>query len=76
MSSSREFAKHQKQRRQNMRIGIIDRFDMLIDGNGNDFGLARNIAAKHKHHAELADRVSEGQDGTRQEPRFGQRYDY
>ena len=49
-----------------MRLGIADGFDMLVDGDGDDFGLARNIAAHHEDDAEFTDRVGEGEDDGRE----------
>ena len=46
--------------------------DIVEDRDREDLGLARDVAADHQHHAELADRVSKAEHRASQEPPGGQ----
>ena len=39
--------------------GVVQHFDLVIEGDGQHLGLARNIATDHQHNAELAHSVRE-----------------
>jgi hypothetical protein len=51
-----------------------ERFDVIVDRDGDDACLARNVSADHQYHAEFAERVGETEHRCRQEPRHGKRY--
>ena len=46
-----------------MGLGILQGFHMIIDGDGEDLGLSRDIPADHQYHTELTDGVGETQTG-------------
>ena len=46
-----------------MRFGETQRFDIVVDGDGQGLGFTRNVAPDHQNHAEFADRMSEAQNG-------------
>ena len=56
-------------------LGVFQRLDVVVDLHRDDPGLARDVAADHQHHAELADGVGEAEDGGGEEagPRQRQR---
>ena len=64
--------------RTDVRLGPAQRLDVVVDRDREHLGLARDVAADHQHHAELAHRVGEAEDrpgqeaGPRQRHRHGQ----
>ena len=53
---------------------IVEGLHAVVDGDAQRPRLARQVAADHQHHAELAERMREGQDGGRQDARPRQRH--
>ena len=57
-----------------MRLGIFQRFDMVVNQYRNHAGLVRNIAAYHQHDAEFADSVGKAENRPAQKTGFGERH--
>ena len=45
-----------------MSLTVLQRFHMVVNLHRDDPGHARNVAADHQHHAELAHRMRKGED--------------
>jgi hypothetical protein len=55
---------------------VLERFDVVVDGHRQHLCLARDVAADHQDHAELAHRMGKAEDARGHESRPGKRHDH
>ena len=59
--------------RENVCAGIVESFNMIVDGDRQDLGFTGYVPADHEHNSELADCVGEAEHCRGDESRSRQR---